>query len=89
MSKPSYATYIRHRVSGIEPMREAAEMGRDVMIGLDLLEHPDFAAKRNNFSATAFPGCVGPLKYKGHGAARTRHRASEGGGGQSSRPKRS
>jgi 5-methyltetrahydropteroyltriglutamate--homocysteine methyltransferase len=68
MSKPSYATYIRHRVSGIESNEKAAETGRDVMIGLDALDHPDFAAKRNNFSATAFPGCVGPLKYKGHAA---------------------
>jgi 5-methyltetrahydropteroyltriglutamate--homocysteine methyltransferase len=68
MSKPSYATYIRHRVSGIEPDARAAEKGRDVMIGLDVLDHPDFAARRNNFSATAFPGCVGPLKYKGRAA---------------------
>ena len=68
MSKPSYATYIRPRVSGIEPDPRAAEKGRDVMIGRDVLEHPDFAARRNNFSATAFPGCVGPLKYQGQGA---------------------
>jgi 5-methyltetrahydropteroyltriglutamate--homocysteine methyltransferase len=68
MSKPSYATYIRHRVSGIESDPRAAEKGRDVMIGSDILEHPDFGARRNNFSATAFPGCVGPLKYKDRGA---------------------
>jgi 5-methyltetrahydropteroyltriglutamate--homocysteine methyltransferase len=68
MSKPSYATYIRHRVSGIEPDPRAADKGRDVMIGSDILEHPDFASRRNNFSATAFPGCVGPLKYKDRGA---------------------
>jgi hypothetical protein len=43
MSKPSYTTYIRHRVSGIEPDRRAAEKGRDIMIGRDMLEHPDFA----------------------------------------------
>ena len=37
MSKPSYTTYIRHRVSGIEPDPRAAEKGRDIMIGRDLL----------------------------------------------------
>ena len=42
MSKPSYTTYIRHRVSGIEPDPRAAEKGRDIMIGRDLLAHPDF-----------------------------------------------
>jgi 5-methyltetrahydropteroyltriglutamate--homocysteine methyltransferase len=63
MSKPSYTTYIRHRVSGIEPDPRAAEKGRDIMVGRDLLAHPDFAASRRNFSATPFPGCVGPLKY--------------------------
>jgi len=64
MSKPSYTTYIRHRVTGIEPDPRAAEKGRDIMIGRDLLAHPDFGATRRNFSATPFPGCVGPLKYK-------------------------
>jgi hypothetical protein len=33
MSKPSYTTYIRHRVSGIEMDPRAAEKGRDIMIG--------------------------------------------------------
>ena len=68
MSKPSYTTYIRHRVEGIEPDARAAEKGRDIMIGRDLLAHPDFAASRRNFSATPFPGCVGPLKYKDRSA---------------------
>ncbi len=63
MSKPSYTTYIRHRVTGIEPDPRAAEKGRDIMIGRDLLAHPDFA-RRGNFSASPFPGCVGPLRYK-------------------------
>jgi 5-methyltetrahydropteroyltriglutamate--homocysteine methyltransferase len=63
MSKPSYTTYIRHRVSGIQPDPRAAEKGRDIMIGRDLLAHPDFGSTRRNFSATPFPGCVGPLKY--------------------------
>jgi 5-methyltetrahydropteroyltriglutamate--homocysteine methyltransferase len=63
MSKPSYTTYIRHRVAGIEPDPRAAERGRDIMIGRDLLAHPDFA-RRRNFSDSPFPGCVGPLRYK-------------------------
>jgi 5-methyltetrahydropteroyltriglutamate--homocysteine methyltransferase len=68
MSKPSYATYIRHRVAGIEPDPRAAEKGRDVMIGRDLLAHPDFGTSRRNFSAMPFPGCIGPLKYKDRSA---------------------
>jgi 5-methyltetrahydropteroyltriglutamate--homocysteine methyltransferase len=64
MSKPSYTTYIRHRVAGIEPDPRAAEKGRDIMIGRDLLAHPDFANRRRNFSDSPFPGCVGPLRYK-------------------------
>jgi 5-methyltetrahydropteroyltriglutamate--homocysteine methyltransferase len=66
MSKPSYTTYIRHRVTGIEPDPRAAEKGRDIMIGRDLLAHPDFA-RRGNFGL-AFPGCVGPLRYKDRSA---------------------
>ena len=64
MSKPSYTTYIRHRVEGIAPDPRAAEKGRDIMIGRDLLAHPDFASRRRNFADTPFPGCVGPLRYK-------------------------
>src|SRR5438876_12033880 len=48
MSKPSYTTYIRHRVEGIQPDPRAAEKGRDIMIGNDLLAHPDFANRRRN-----------------------------------------
>src|SRR4051795_767612 len=59
MSKPSYTTYIRHRVSGIEPDPRAAERGREIMIGRDMLEHPDFAQERGNFTNVPFPGCVG------------------------------
>src|ERR1044071_7254521 len=69
MSKPSYTTYIRHRVEGIEPDPRAAEAGRKIMVGYDLQEHPDYAARlRTNFSATPFPGCVGPLRYKDRSA---------------------
>jgi 5-methyltetrahydropteroyltriglutamate--homocysteine methyltransferase len=68
MSKPSYTTYIRHRVEGIAPDPRAADKGRDIMIGRDLLAHPDFARSRSNFSSLPFPGCIGPLKYKDRGA---------------------
>ena len=68
MSKPSYTTYIRHRVEGIEPDPRAAKKGDDIMIGRDLMAHPDFGNKRRNFSAMPFPGCVGPLKYKDRSA---------------------
>jgi 5-methyltetrahydropteroyltriglutamate--homocysteine methyltransferase len=64
MSKPSYSTYIRHRVAGIEPDPRAADKGRDIMIGRDLIAHPDFADRRRNFADTPFPGCVGPLRYQ-------------------------
>jgi 5-methyltetrahydropteroyltriglutamate--homocysteine methyltransferase len=63
MSKPSYTTYIRHRVTGIAPDPRAADKGRDIMIGRDLLDHPDFGRDRRSFSATPFPGCVGELRY--------------------------
>jgi 5-methyltetrahydropteroyltriglutamate--homocysteine methyltransferase len=68
MSKPSYTTYIRHRVSGIAPDPRAAEQGRDIMIGRDLLAHPDFADRRRNFADTPFPGCVGPVRYQDRSA---------------------
>ncbi|HEX9463379.1 MAG TPA: cobalamin-independent methionine synthase II family protein [Alphaproteobacteria bacterium] len=64
MSKPSYTTYVRHRVNGIEPNAAAAEKGRQVMIGRDLLEHPDFAERMVGFKSLPFPGCVGPLSYR-------------------------
>jgi len=68
MSKPSYTTYIRHRVGGIAPDARAAERGRDIMIGRDLLAHPDFASRYRNFSSLPFPGCVGELAYKDRSA---------------------
>ena len=68
MSKPSYTTYIRHRVSGIAPDPRAADKGRDIMVGRDLLEHPDFASQRGNFSSVPFPGCVDELRYKDRSA---------------------
>jgi 5-methyltetrahydropteroyltriglutamate--homocysteine methyltransferase len=68
MSKPSYTTYIRHRVTGIAPDPRAADKGVDIMIGRDLLAHPDFNTSRRTFSSVAFPGCVGELRYKDRSA---------------------
>jgi len=68
MSKPSYTTYIRHRVAGIAPDPRAAEKGRDIMIGRDLIDHPDFGRVRRSFSDVPFPGCVGELRYKDRSA---------------------
>jgi 5-methyltetrahydropteroyltriglutamate--homocysteine methyltransferase len=68
MSKPSYTTYIRHRVTGIEHDPRAAEKGVDIMIGRDALAHPDYSRARHTFSAVSFPGCVGELRYKDRSA---------------------
>ena len=61
-SKPSYATYVKHRIAGIDMDPSVIERGRDVMLSLDRLEHPDFQTA-TNFSNTAFPACLGPLSY--------------------------
>ena len=45
MSKPSYATYVKHRVDGIGMDAAAAEKGRQVMLSLDRLDHPDFVTR--------------------------------------------
>jgi 5-methyltetrahydropteroyltriglutamate--homocysteine methyltransferase len=50
-------------VDGIAPDPRAAAKGRDIMIGRDLLAHPDFAREGRSFSEVAFPGCVGELRY--------------------------
>ena len=68
MSKPSYTIYIRHRVTGIAADPRAAEKGRDIIIGRDLLAHPDFGVRAANFGNVPFPGCVGPLRYKDRSA---------------------
>ena len=63
MSKPSYTMYVRHRVTGIAMDPRAAEKGRDVMIGRDQLDHPDFMQRMVKFGDIPFPGCVSPLAY--------------------------
>jgi len=37
------------------------------MVGRDMLEHPDFAQQRGNFSDVPFPGCIGELRYEDRG----------------------
>src|SRR5665213_2421997 len=61
-SKPSSATYVKHRVAGIGMDPSVVERGRDAMVSLDRLDHPDFVTA-TNFSNTAFPACLGPLSY--------------------------
>src|SRR6202451_1533469 len=68
MSKPSYTTYIRHRVSGIEMDPRAGEKGPVTLLGRPRRGFPAFARQRSNFSATPFPGCVGELRYKDRSA---------------------
>jgi 5-methyltetrahydropteroyltriglutamate--homocysteine methyltransferase len=63
MSKLAYTLYVRHRLSGMAPDERAAEKGRDIMLGRDRLAHPDFHDRNANFTATSFPGCVGPVAY--------------------------
>src|SRR6516162_10003922 len=66
MSKPSYATYVKHRVDGIGMDATAAEKGREVMLSLDRLDHPDFVTP-TGFSNVPFPACLGPLRYADRG----------------------
>jgi len=66
MSKPSYATYVKHRVDGIGMDAAAAEKGRQVMLSLDRLDHPDFVTT-TGFSNVPFPACLGPLRYADRG----------------------
>ena len=88
MSKPSYTTYIRHRVTGIEPDPRAAEKGRDIMIGRDLLAHPDFARRPRQFRQHAVSRLRRAAALQGPQRARPRPRASQGRGGESrSRPR--
>jgi 5-methyltetrahydropteroyltriglutamate--homocysteine methyltransferase len=63
MSKLAYTLYVRHRLTNIVPDERAVKMGREIMVGRDRLEHPDFFDRNANFTATPFPGCVGPVAY--------------------------
>ena len=64
MSKPSYTMYVRHRLAGIAMTPAAEKKGREIMLGLDQIEHPDFLERMTNFRGIPFPGCVGPVSYR-------------------------
>ena len=64
VSKPSYTMYVRHRMKGIAMTAEAEQRGRQIMVGLDQLEHPDFLERMTQFRSIPFPGCVGPIAYR-------------------------
>ena len=66
MSKPSYATYVKHRLDGIGMDAAAAEKGRQVMLSLDRLDHPDFVTP-TGFTNVLFPACLGPSRYADRG----------------------
>ena len=86
MSKPSYTTYIRHRVEGIAHDPRAAEKGRDIMIGRDLMAHPDFGNSAAEFFRLAVSRLRRPAEIQGPQRARPRPRASEGGRGEVTSP---
>ena len=60
MSKLAYTLYVRHRVTGMAMSAEAAEKGRQIMIGLDRLDHPDFGDRSPNFAAMPLPSTPCP-----------------------------
>jgi 5-methyltetrahydropteroyltriglutamate--homocysteine methyltransferase len=64
MNKSSYTFYVRHRVKGIGMNAAAAEKGRQIMVGLDQLDHPDFMERMTHFRGIDFPACIGPLSYE-------------------------
>lgn len=67
MSKLSYTFYIKGRVAGVGNSPAAIEKSRQVMIGRDRLEHPDFKMREQPFDLFAYPACVGPLSYADRG----------------------
>ncbi len=68
-SKPSYATYVKHRVAGIDMDPSVVERGRDAMVSLDRLDHPDYVTA-TNFSGAAFPRLPRPAVVRRPRAAR-------------------
>ena len=64
MSKPSYATYVKDRMSGFDGSEKSAPIR-----GADFLEFPDFArASAGGMGASGVhmkrPACTGPLAYR-------------------------
>jgi 5-methyltetrahydropteroyltriglutamate--homocysteine methyltransferase len=71
MSKPSYATYVKDRLTGVGGEGAIEQVAASVM-GLD--DFPDFAEKMAQTMASAaairFTSCDGPVRYVGQGAVR-------------------
>ncbi|MGH9118104.1 MAG: cobalamin-independent methionine synthase II family protein [Acidimicrobiales bacterium] len=71
MSKPSYATYVKDRLSGFGGEGSIAEVAGQV---IDLRDFPDFAEQMAATMASAakirFTTCDGPVAYEGHEAVR-------------------
>lgn len=69
MSKPSYATYVKDRLSGFGGEGSIAEVAAQV---IDLQDFPDFAEQMAATMASAakirFTTCDGPVSYQGHDA---------------------
>lgn len=56
MSKLSYTFYVNGRVNGIGKTAAVAERARDVMLSLDVLDHPDLMERQaRNFAHVQFP----------------------------------
>jgi 5-methyltetrahydropteroyltriglutamate--homocysteine methyltransferase len=65
MSKLSYTFYVNGRVAGVGKSAAAAARSREVMMGRDMLEHPDFAQRRvQPYDHFEYPACIGPVSYK-------------------------
>src|SRR6201981_3078999 len=72
MSKPSYATYVKDRLTGFGGEGSIQEVAASVM-GLE--EYPDFAEKMAQTMASVatirFTSCDGPVRYVGHAAVQS------------------
>jgi 5-methyltetrahydropteroyltriglutamate--homocysteine methyltransferase len=68
VSKLSYVFYLKGRVTGIGDSGAAAKRAKDTMIGLDMIDHPDFYERMRGQAqgpdqTYEFPACLGPLTY--------------------------
>src|SRR5215831_14593585 len=72
VSKPSYATYVKDRLTGFGGKGSIEEITGSVTAGLE--EFPDFAEKMAQTMASAqtikFTTCDGPVSYVGQDAVR-------------------
>ena len=80
VSKPSYATYVKDRLTGFGGEGSIETVAASVM---DLEEFPDFAdhlaATMESVSEIRFTTCDGPVAYVGQDCRQERHREPEGG----------